>query len=167
MGADNAPAIGRPSSYSDEAAEQVCRVIASGGTLEQAGKAVGVSDETILRWLRDRPDFRGEYARARAQQGHWYADKISEITLDPKREPADIAARVNALKWLAAKRTPKVYGDRTHHEHTGANGGPIRTQELSHYSDEKLAALAALLGADADAGAGEGGDREAEGTGDV
>lgn len=71
--------------------------------------------------------FRRKYAQAREDQGDWFADKIADLATNDEKEPADITARVNALKWLAAKRKPKVYGDKIVAEHTGKDGKDLPT----------------------------------------
>lgn len=119
--------MGRPSEFSDDAEAAILKIISEGGTLDQAAEAAKVTRSTVCRWLQDDQQFRDKYTQAREDQGDWFADKISAIALDDKREGSDITARVNALKWLAAKRKPKVYGDKVVNEHGGIDGKPIET----------------------------------------
>lgn len=150
---------GRPSIYSQEVADRIVEGIAQGDSLVTILK----SDEklpsypTVMRWLRERPEFQALYARAREDQADHDADKIREVvdqviagTLDPN------AARVamDGLKWNAGKRKPKVYGEKL------AIGGdadapPIKTTtqlDISNLTLEQLdvlgAALQASLGKD-------------------
>ena len=122
--------MGRPSEFSDDAESATLEIIRNGGTLDEAAGAANVSARTVLRWLEADDEFRRKYAQAREDQGDWFADKIATIALDPEREGSDITARVNALKWLAGKRKPKVYGDKVTNEHTGADGGPIQVSRV-------------------------------------
>lgn len=110
------------SKFTDDAEATLCEIIAEGGTVSQAAEALKVHPSTIWRWLRDedRAELRDKYTRSREDQGDWFADKIIEIALDPNREANDITARVNALKWLAGKRKPKVYGDKIQTEMSGS-----------------------------------------------
>lgn len=117
--------MGRPSEFSDDAETAILDVIREGGTLDEAAIAAKVTRQTICRWLQDDVEFRDKYVQAREDQGDWFADKIASIALDPSREGSDITARVNALKWLAGKRKPKVYGDKVTQELTGAGGAPL------------------------------------------
>lgn len=119
--------MGRPSEFSDDAEATILEIIRDGGTLDKAAQAASVSARTILRWLEADDEFRRKYAQAREDQGDWFADKIADLATDSEKEPADITARVNALKWLAAKRKPKVYGDKVVNEHGGIGGKPIET----------------------------------------
>lgn len=114
--------MARPSEFSDDAEASILQIISEGGTLDQAAKAAKVTRSTVCRWLQDDQSFRDKYARAREDQGDWFADKIADLAIGTGKEPADITARVNALKWLAAKRKPKVYGDKIVAEHTGRDG---------------------------------------------
>lgn len=113
---------GRPSEFSDDAAETVCAEIAAGGTLKSAAEKAKVSVEAIKRWLRSDEQFRAQYAQAREDQADAFADTILETALDGELEPNDRRVRVDALKWLAGKRKPKVYGDKLVAEHTGKDG---------------------------------------------
>lgn len=122
--------MGRPSEFSDDAESAILEIIRNGGTLDEAAEAAKVSARTVLRWLEAGDEFRRKYAQAREDQGDWFADKIALIALDPAREGSDITARVNALKWLAGKRKPKVYGDKITNEHSGPDGGPIQVSRV-------------------------------------
>lgn len=122
--------MGRPSEFSDDAESAILEIIRNGGTLDEAAEAAKVSARTVLRWLEADDEFRRKYAQAREDQGDWFADKIASIALDPAREGSDITARVNALKWLAGKRKPKVYGDKITNEHSGPDGGPIQVSRV-------------------------------------
>lgn len=114
--------MGRPSEFDSDAEAAILDVIRDGGTLDKAAEAAAVSARTILRWLDADDEFRRKYAQAREDQGDWFADKIADLATDDTKEAADITARVNALKWLAGKRKPKVYGDKIVAEHTGKDG---------------------------------------------
>jgi hypothetical protein len=107
---------GRPSIYTEKLGAEICEWIMSGNSLLtycQSDKKPPYS--TIMRWVLHVPAFSESYARARETQGDHDADKIKE--LGRRIEAGEIdpnAARVviDALKWTAARRKPKVYGDR-------------------------------------------------------
>nr|WP_175982565.1 terminase small subunit protein [Caballeronia zhejiangensis] len=81
---------------------------------------------TVYRWLREREDFRQQYARAREDQAEHYLDEIIAISDDSSRdtihgEDRDIPnsewiarsrLRVDARKWAMSKLAPKKYGDK-------------------------------------------------------
>lgn len=121
--------MGRPSSFSQEAADEICTRIAKGQSLrsicsdEQSGWLPNVA--TVYRWLGDpdRADFRDQYARARDAQADHFVDEIIEIADAPNattnangevevRDPQRDRLRVDARKWVAARLAPKKYGER-------------------------------------------------------
>ena len=123
---------------SPENLELVCREIASGASL------VDVLDKNpqlgrythFLDWMREDEGAAVKYARARQEQAHWYADRVARLALQtPERlvaeggsggvDSGEVAHRrlaIDSLKWLAAKRAPKVYGD-TEDKSTTVNVG--------------------------------------------
>lgn len=83
-------------------------------------------ERTVYRWLAAHPDFSQQYARAREESGHVAADGVSEVADDVRKGVlAPDAGRVviDALKWAAGKRKPKVYGDKL--ELSGDKENPV------------------------------------------
>lgn len=160
MGAEQAPKRGRPTEFDQATADAICQRMALGESLRKICRDEDMPAESTVRlWaVSDRAGFYAQYARARASQMEAMAEDIIDIADDKEEDPQRARLRVDTRKWLMSKIAPKVYGDRTRHELTGAGGGPIKTQDLSRLSDEQLAALNAILGEVADAGGGEGGD---------
>jgi hypothetical protein len=56
---------------------------------------------------------------------------------------------IDAIKWTASKLMPRRYGEHLTTALTGANGGPIKTEqsfpEMKNMSDEDLWALRGIL----------------------
>lgn len=108
--------MGRPSEFKQEVADALCEAIAGGMSLRAFCEMDGnPTKTTILRWLRINDAFSAQYARAREEQGHDDADKIGDIaqrTLVGEYDPAAARVAIDALKWSAGKRLPKVYGDK-------------------------------------------------------
>ena len=116
--------IGRPTIYNEVLAADICVLLSEGKSLRQIAAVDGMPDnQTIIRWvLEDRGGFRAHYTRAREQQGDWYADRIIEISEETLINPKDSNAyRVagDLMKWAAAIRRPRVYGERQQVEHSG------------------------------------------------
>jgi len=121
--------IGRPSSHTPEIADEICLRLAEGESLRAICRDDHMpSRETVRKWLRDETidRFIGQYAQAREDQAESLADQVLEIAMatTPETVVAD-RLRVDALKWLAGKLKPKVYGNLQRIEQTGADGGPI------------------------------------------
>jgi hypothetical protein len=102
-----------------------------------------------------------DLARVRAKQTDSYFEEIREVGKNPVRalktttkavrkadgatEPATVVETVecdaverarlhiDSLKWLAAKLAPKKYGDKVTTEHSGPDGGPIKTEEVTRF----------------------------------
>jgi hypothetical protein len=111
---------GRPSSYTDEIADEICERLAEGESLRAICKSDGMPRmSSVFRWLADEANerFREQYARAREEQAEALADEIVTIAdgETPNADSARDRLRVDARKWVAAKLKPKKYGDKTLH----------------------------------------------------
>jgi hypothetical protein len=139
---------GRPSSYTQEVGDEVCRLLSDGKALRDIAQLEGMPhQQTILRWVENDAGgrFREQYARAR---NHFYdrmAEECVRIADDSSRDyfiedrsgksvvVPDHARvqrdrlRVDARKWFLSKRDSKRYGDRLEVE---ADSGPIQISWL-------------------------------------
>jgi hypothetical protein len=102
----------KPDDPFDDRQAKFIQIIADGGTWETACQALKVSSFTLSKWLRDDDDLAKQYAHAREAQGDIYADRVIDTAMDPTIDPAVARVRIDALKWAAGKRKPKVYGDK-------------------------------------------------------
>lgn len=137
---------GRPSLYSDELADDICKEIADGKSLRSICAKNGMPDKsTVFRWLADNEFFRDQYARAREEQADHYADEIIEIADDSSRDIvigddgkeiinhehiARARLRVDARKWKASKLAPKKYGDKVAHVGGDDGDAPIKFERI-------------------------------------
>ena len=145
------PKLGRPSSYSEELAEDICERLANGESLRAICSEEGwPSTTTVKRWLRAREDFRAQYALAREEQAEALFDEIVDIadkagnseglTVDMAR------VRIDARKWVAGKLAPKKYGDKTTIEASATvKVEHTRKLDISTLSDDQLDALEGAL----------------------
>lgn len=94
----------------------ICELIASGESLAKILRKKSMPGySTVMRWLADDGEFRENYARAREAQADADADKIGDVAsrvLEGKLDPQAARVAIDALKWSAAKRQPKKYGDK-------------------------------------------------------
>ncbi len=125
--------IGRPSSYTDAIADEICEKLADGQSLRTICLAEGMPNRaTVFRWLAANETFRDQYARARDAQAEALADEILDIADDGSNDWMErydddggnigwkengeamqrSRLRVEARKWVAAKLLPKKYGDK-------------------------------------------------------
>lgn len=119
-GRDGQPRVGRPSKYTNELVARICSRLADGDSLRGICSEPDMPDrETVRRWLREKEDFRGQYARAREDQADVYAEDVVVIA-DTEPDPQVARVRIDARKWAAGKLAPKKYGDRIINEHEGS-----------------------------------------------
>jgi hypothetical protein len=132
--------MGRPTSFTEAHADQICEQLSEGVSLRKICKRPGMPNiSTVFRWLGDDryAKFRDQYARAREAQADTLADEIIYLADTPKvgtvttvkavtidgasveevtTKKLDMIGhrrlQVDARKWLAAKLAPKKYGDR-------------------------------------------------------
>ncbi len=154
--------MGRPSSYSTEAAIAICEELpyADGGLEEVCDKPDMPGVRTVYRWLADPAniEFRQMYARAREMTGEVQAQRALRDAL--VAGDAQLGRlKFDARKWTAAKLAPRKYGDKV--ALTGADGGAIRTVDetaLAKLSDAELEQLTAIRAKLADADPASGGE---------
>ena len=123
---------GRPSSYSPELADEICRLIAKGESLSAiCANPKMPCDDTVAGWAVDDVEgFFGKYTRAKQMRCFHYADEIVEIADESSRDYRIIkkggreieipdkehmmrsTLKVDTRKWLMVKFLPKVFGDR-------------------------------------------------------
>jgi len=139
---------GRPSIYTAELADTICKALAEGKSLRSICRADGMPTEATVRmWAADdREGFYSQYTRARDIGLDCVAEEVFEIADDGSDHQRD-RLRFDARRWYLSKLAPKRYGDKITQEHTGADGGPIRTQgtvDVTGLSAEQLAVLASI-----------------------
>ena len=125
--------LGRPSSFTQEIADEICRRISEVQSLREICRDESMPNiSTVMRWLAKHPEFREQYARAREAQADAMGEEILEISDDatndwmernngpdlptsyvPNAEHIQRSRlRVDARKWLMSKLAPKKYGDK-------------------------------------------------------
>ncbi len=130
---------GRPSKYTQELAEKICREITTKthGLRKLCAENPDLPDDTTIRdWVKNNDDFSRQYARAKLTQADLMVEEILEIADDNARDSiidedgnvryngewaARSRLRVDTRKWIASKLAPKIYGERQEVKHTLAN----------------------------------------------
>ena len=130
---------GRPSSFTQEIADTMCDGIAEGRSLASLCRELNVGYSTVITWLRENEAFRANYVRAREDQADADADAVGDIAarvLSGEIDPQAARVAIDALKWAAGKRKPKVYGDKQAVEHSGPDGSPLAIQIVRYGNDQ-------------------------------
>ena len=138
------PLLGRPTVYTTEFAETICKRVSNGETLRAVCRDLEMSESTVRNWVLDNVNgFAAQYARARELQIEAWGDELREVADDGSNDWMTIQRggesvevenrevvnrsrlRVDTLKWLMSKIAHKKYGDKVQQEITGADGGPL------------------------------------------
>ena len=121
----------RPTLYSEDLANEICARIADGQSVRELSLSADMPDKaTIFRWLPKYPDFRDQYAKACEARTQYLADELLDIA-DGDGDVQRDRLRVDTRKWVLSKLQPKKYGNKVTAEITGADGGPVQTEEMS------------------------------------
>lgn len=108
--------MARPSKYSEELVNEICEKIADGESVRSICSREDMPErETIRLWLKDKPEFLGQYARAREDQADGLFDQALDILKEDFKDNVDVQAakvRLDVIKWTAGKLAPKKYGDK-------------------------------------------------------
>lgn len=125
---------GRPSSFTQAIADEICERLIEGESLRAICDLPKMpAKATVLMWAhRDEHGFRDQYARARLISAESDADDVSDIArkiVTGEIEPAAGTAAINGYKWSAGKRAPKLFGDKV--ALTGPDGdGPVEIKMI-------------------------------------
>ena len=110
----------RPTLLTPVARETVIECVRAGFTIDQITANLGVDRVTFYRWQHDIEEFRNAVARAREESAHALADKVHDLALSAASDPGERGERARgvavcngSLQWLAAKRLPSVYAERS------------------------------------------------------
>jgi hypothetical protein len=125
--------VGRPTTYTQEVADIICKRLATGRTLRDICRDDDMPAESSVReWAAtDREGFFAQYAKARESGYHAMADEVLEIADDGTNDWVERSGedgkvmyvlngehvqrsrlRVDSRKWLLSKALPKIYGDK-------------------------------------------------------
>jgi hypothetical protein len=121
---------GRPSTYSEKTADEIVQRMIEGESLTAICKDEKMPPRvTVYAWFDKHPDFYARCARAREALADYLVDEIDELAKTATKDNIEqVKIQVSTKQWRAMKMAPRMYGDRSRTEVTGANGGPIQTQ---------------------------------------
>ena len=124
--------------------KKLLKGIREGSSIEQLHSKNNIpSKNVIYKLLNKDAQFRDDYTRAREQQALFYAEKIGGVITAlktdsaPSREKTDIARlEVDALKWIASKLLPKVYGSLNNQTNVQVNIQPVTGMSILDSTEE-------------------------------
>ena len=134
---------GRPSSYNEAVADEICQRIAEGEGLRAICRDERMPGRrTVLDWLDDdrKGAFRTKYARAREAQADFWDEEMHNEAQAAGPDTVHVARlRIDTMKWRASKLAPKKYGDRIEVEQTVEHRFVARIPEPAANASEWLA----------------------------
>lgn len=129
---------GRPSIFTQELADEICRRLAGGESLRAICESEDMPDESTVRgWALDNKDgFFPQYERARLIAYHGMGEGTLDISDNPSTDSGAVMRdrlRVDTRKWFLSKVLPKVYGDKieTTQKLVDENDQPVSGLELA------------------------------------
>lgn len=139
------PGTGRPTQTKQARVDDVCERVAEGQTIREIAAAYGVTAGTVMKWVTATESHTLQYARAREAASDLFE---ADIIHRAKNIEDAAAARVeiDALKWVAARRSPKKYGDRVNHVSDDRSMTPAPALDVGKLSDAAIKELAIALG---------------------
>ena len=107
---------GRPSKFSSTLAREICQRLVGGQSVREICRDAAMPGQsTIYQWLALHPDFRVQYARARALQAEVIFEETMEIADGTGNDNKEVLARsrlrVDARKWGMARMAPRRFGE--------------------------------------------------------
>ena len=132
---------GRPTLYTPELANEICKRLALGLSLRKICQDEKMPHrDTVMDWIFTKPGFSDQYAIARERQTENMLEEIIEIADDGSndtyedeegrvRVDTDVIQRsrlrVDTRKWAMSKLAPKRYGDKLDLNHGGQKDNPL------------------------------------------
>lgn len=144
---DSKNPVGRPTSYKPEYAEQAYKLCLLGSTDSEMADFFGVSEQTLNAWKHEFPEFLESITRGKLFADAQVAESLYKRAtgyVGKKVVTANIAGEISDIKevndyvgpdtqaaslWLRNRQSAK-WRDKTDHELTGKDGGPIEYTKI-------------------------------------
>lgn len=123
--------MGRHSEYTEDKANAIIDLLATGISLVSVCKELNIGYSTVMTWLTQHLDFQENYARVREHQIDFLAEDILTIADDKSMTPDDRRIAIDARKWYSGKMKPKKYGDSINQKHTDGDGQPLKVNDAA------------------------------------
>ncbi len=134
---------GRPSSYTPEMGDRICRQVSDGKSLRTVCAPADMPDiTTVLRWRESFPDFHQRYAQACIERAWTLVEDALDIADDATNDFVPDGdggqrfnseavqrsrLRVDTRKWFASKLAPREFSDKLDLNHGVQPENPLAT----------------------------------------
>jgi hypothetical protein len=115
---------GRPSKYSEDYCQEVIDFLGKGHSVTAFAGHIGVSRATVFNWANEHTEFLDALKAGQAAATKFWEGILIKVASDGG---GNATAAIFGLKNRAAED----WADKVVNEHTGANGGPIETADVS------------------------------------
>lgn len=133
--------MGRPSKYSDAYCNEVIGFLAGGHSVTAFAGHIGVSRSTVFKWAEENKEFSDALKVGQAKATALWETVLLKVASEGG---GNATAAIFGLKNRAAED----WTDKVVNEHTGKDGGPIETKDVSARDilTSRIAGLAARAG---------------------
>ena len=132
---------GAPRKYSDAQIEAVIDAHAEGIPFKTAGRQAGIPWSALWKRVRNDERLGSLYAGARESYAESKVSEIHDIA-ETEEDVQRARLRIDSIKWEAAKVLPK-FADKSVHEVTGKDGGPMEHRQRGLSRQELIEELQA------------------------
>jgi len=128
---------GRPTDLTPELQEKIVQAIKAGNYIETASAYAGINKTTLYDWLkRGSKETDGIYVE--------FSNAVEKALADAEVRDVAIIAKAadtywQASAWRLERKFPKRWGRKDRLEHTGKDGEPIQTTQVSQKDIKKMA----------------------------
>ena len=122
---------GRPTTYTPEQADSICRWIEQGNSLRSWLTENDVDASTVYEWLDAHPTFSEQYAQARERQADGLSDEVMDFARQKEEDPRAAKARADILLAVQARLAPKRYGTQRIGLGQDPDAGPLKIEDKS------------------------------------
>lgn len=114
---------GRPSLYRDEYCDEIVAFCQDGLSITAFAGSIGVNRDTISQWAKDHDEFSVAVKNAKSACAYWWEKNRLQ---SESATGGQITAAIFSLK----NHAPDDFRDKTEHELTGKDGGPIEVKRV-------------------------------------
>lgn len=109
---------GRPTDFKETYGEEILSLMASGLSLAAAAAELGIHRQRVYDWLKIHPEFADTIRLAQVKR---------QLFLERRLLGAEAGPVVTSTIFALKNAGPDDWREKVDHELTGANGGPIKT----------------------------------------
>ena len=132
---------GRPTDYDPKYCDLVIELASQGKSKAQMAATIGVTRKTMWTWAQQYPEFLNAFELAEELCQQWW-ENIGQTYLVNTKDGDSLNTGLWARSMAA--RFPKDYTDRTKHEVTGKDDGPIQVDHVVDVAQSLIDELTGL-----------------------